>query len=103
VAYPELKRRGKEIYFYHQPNFEIDFLIKEGLKVIQLFQASYSLESEDTRKKEIRALMKGKTIHLIPLWKWLFTLLMNKLDKAKGIRNTPGMMPIEAEDTTHLW
>jgi len=97
MAYLELKRRRKEIYFYHQPNFEIDFLIKEGLKVIQLIQVSYSLESEDTRKREIRALIKGsqevncdnlyiitwdtegqesakgKTIHLIPLWKWLLT------------------------------
>jgi len=36
IVFLELKRRGREIYFYSQQDYEVDFLIKEGLKIKQL-------------------------------------------------------------------
>ncbi|MDO9464803.1 MAG: ATP-binding protein [bacterium] len=95
LVFLELMRRGKEIYFYSQPNYEVDFLVKEGLKIKQLIQVSFSISDEGTRKREIKALLKGskelrcnelimitwdeqgeekvnsKVIKIIPLWRWL--------------------------------
>lgn len=95
AVFIELKRRNCEIYFYSQGNYEIDFLIREGQRVIQLIQVGYSVEDTITRKREIRALLKAsqelrcrdllvitwdtekeekinsRKIKFIPLWKWL--------------------------------
>ncbi len=95
AVFIELKRKKCEIYFYAQSNYEVDFVIREGQKVIRLIQVSYSVEDEVTRKREVRALLKasrelrcnnlsvitwdydeekrckGKKIKFIPLWKWL--------------------------------
>lgn len=95
LVFLELKRQNKEIYFYSQSNYEIDFLIREDLKIKQLIQVCYSMESGETRKREIKALLKAakglkcsnlliitwdeereeeinsKTIKFCPLWKWL--------------------------------
>ncbi|MCK4429112.1 MAG: ATP-binding protein [Candidatus Aenigmarchaeota archaeon] len=84
-----------EIYYWKNSNAEIDFVLKDGLKVKQLIQVCYSMEDEETRKREIRGLLKaskelkckdlliisfdeeadikqeGKTIKIVPLWKWL--------------------------------
>lgn len=85
-----------EIYYWKNPQHEeVDFVIKEGLKVRQLIQACWNIDDYDTKKREIRALLKaskelkcrnllvitedeegeektkGKTIRYIPLWKWL--------------------------------
>jgi len=95
LVFLELKRRGKEIYFYSQPNYEVNFLIKEGLEIRQLIQVCYSLKDEKTEKREFKALLKAseelkcnhlliitwdeegeqkvnaKKIKIYPLWKWL--------------------------------
>ncbi len=97
LVYLELKIRGKEIYFYSQNNFEVDFLIREDLKIKQLIQVCFSVADESTKKREIRALVKASErlncndliiitwdeeeemvfnsnkIKFIPLWKWLLT------------------------------
>jgi len=94
-VYLELKIRGKEIYFYSQNNYEVDFLIREDLKIKQLIQVCFSVADESTKKREIRALVKASErlncndliiitwdeedemefnsnkIKLTPLWKWL--------------------------------
>ncbi|MBI4374340.1 MAG: ATP-binding protein [Deltaproteobacteria bacterium] len=99
----EWKRRGEEIYFYSQGNYEIDFVIRKGTRINQLLQVSYSLEDRDTRKREVQSLLHAsKKLHcenlaivtwdteaeekvgpakikIVPLWKWLLT----------GITNTP--------------
>lgn len=91
---------GLEIFYWKDPQgHEVDFVVKEGLKVSQLIQVCYNLENTKTKEREIRALlkaseelrcndlliitedyegeenaewfgMKGK-IKFIPLWKWL--------------------------------
>lgn len=95
LVFLELRRRQKEVYFYTQPNYEVDFVIKEGLKISQLIQVCFSLADTNTRKREIKALVKAsdklkcdnlvvitwdqegsegkdsKEIRFIPLWKWL--------------------------------
>ncbi|MCD6476751.1 MAG: ATP-binding protein, partial [Candidatus Aenigmarchaeota archaeon] len=89
----KLKRDKKEIYYWKNKG-EIDFVIKEGLKVKQLIQVCYNINKE-TKKHEIKALIEAskklrcrnlliitedyeseekinkKKIKFIPLWKWL--------------------------------
>lgn len=95
VVFLELKRRGREIYYYSDGNSEVDFLLKDGLKIDQLIQVCYSLDNIETRDREIKSLVKASkklacenvviltwdvegeetvkntTIRLTPLWKWL--------------------------------
>jgi len=76
-------------------SFEVDFVIKQGLKIKQLIQVCYSLEDEKTKSREIKSLIKackelkcrdllvvtwdykgietseGCRIKYMPLWQWL--------------------------------
>lgn len=97
VVLLELKRREmQEIYFFqdYQAN-EVDFVIKQGLKVKQLIQVCHDLSDLDAKKREVKSLLKasqetrcsnlliinsdiggeekvkGKKIKYAPLWKWL--------------------------------
>ncbi len=101
----ELKKQeidGKiNLYYWKNPQQEeVDFVVKEGIKIKQLIQVCYNLENNDTKSREIRSLLKagaelkcknlsiitsekegeeeaewfgirGK-VKFIPLWKWLF-------------------------------
>lgn len=97
----ELKRRqatdpNYEIFYWKDISHrEVDFVIKEGLKVRQLIQVCWDINLPETRKREVRALHKamiefklkegliitedyegsemveGKKIAYVPLWKWL--------------------------------
>jgi predicted AAA+ superfamily ATPase len=97
VACQLIKRYNKENIFYWMSNTkeEVDFVVKEKLKVKQLIQVCYDVEDYDTKKREIKGLLKGskelkcnnliiitedkegeerienKKIKYIPLWKWL--------------------------------
>jgi predicted AAA+ superfamily ATPase len=53
----ELKRRGYEIFYYKtKDNFEVDFLIRQGSKIIKLIQVSDNLHNATTKAREVRAL-----------------------------------------------
>jgi len=93
IAFLHLRRKYDEI-FYSKLQKEVDFIIedKDSLKTINV---SYSLDVKDTRKREIDSLLqametyktkhgliitneneeeikiKGKTISVKPMWKWL--------------------------------
>jgi len=99
----ELLRSGLE-YFYFQTRdcYEVDFLVKDGLKIKQLMQVTYTSSFDEIDKRELRALLKtyelfkkhnpklvvvtwdyediielkwfGKRslVRFVPLWKWLF-------------------------------
>ncbi len=95
LVFLELKRRNEDIYFYYEPNFEIDFLIKRGMEIEQLIQVCFSLSGPDTKKREMNALSKASeklkcknatiltwdeageekigalTVKIMPLWQWL--------------------------------
>ena len=91
VAINLIRKYKNEVYFYHN-GVEVDFYLPEQKKLIQ---ASYSLQDESTFQRETEALIKvskrlevndlmiitkdeetvlvkdGKTIQVVPLWKWL--------------------------------
>lgn len=95
----EINGKLKFYYWKNSQQEEVDFVIKEGLKVKQLIQVCFDLSKTDTKNREIRALIKaGKelkcnnlliitedtekeekvewfgdkaVIKFIPLWKWL--------------------------------
>ncbi|MFH1711553.1 MAG: ATP-binding protein [Nanoarchaeota archaeon] len=74
---------------------EVDFVVKEGIKVKQLIQVCYNLDDLETKKREIKVLLKAseelkcnnlliinkdyegeekrenRKIKFMPLWKWL--------------------------------
>jgi hypothetical protein len=90
----ELKRRGKEIYFYKDSK-ECDFLIKEKNKITEAIQVSYEISSEETETREEEGLfeamkrfklkegliltqseekekeIEGLKIFYLPMWKWM--------------------------------
>jgi len=99
VVFLELKRKGKEIYYWKDAQQrEVDFVIKEGLVVKELIQVCLNLENEKTKKRETDALLIAmdefgikegtiitedykdeenfdeKIIKFIPLWEWLLTI-----------------------------
>jgi predicted AAA+ superfamily ATPase len=96
----ELLRRSskkeKELYYWKDRlGKEVDFVVKDGLKIKQLIQVCYDIDNYDTKKREIDALLKSsnelkckdllvitrdnegteehknRKINLVPLWKWL--------------------------------
>jgi predicted AAA+ superfamily ATPase len=96
----ELKRRSKECYYWKNlEKEEVDFVIKNNGKIDKLIQVSYDISDQDTKKREIRALLKAskalkcknlliinkdyygeedlgwfgikRKVKFIPLWKWL--------------------------------
>lgn len=96
LVFIELKRRGKEVYYYREKN-ECDFVVKDGLKIREAIQVTYVLE-EDNEKREINGLLEAmeklklkegiilthdqqsekkigkKKIKIIPVWKWLLDM-----------------------------
>lgn len=62
--YIELKRRGKEIYYFSQKH-ECDFLVKENLHITEAIQVVYSLTSENAQR-EIAGLQEAMVTYNIP-------------------------------------
>ena len=87
-----------EIYYWKDyQQREVDFVLKKRTKVEQLIQVCYSLEDYNTKKREIKALLKASkelkcknlliiswdeeteikennlVIKIVPLWKWLLS------------------------------
>lgn len=100
LVFIELVKRGnqpnRELFYYKTRNDrEIDFVRKEGYKVVELIQTSYDVSNPDTLGREIKALVEageelevtkltlitwnekrevekgGVTIQVVPLWEWL--------------------------------
>lgn len=47
-------------YFKTKEGYEVDFLIKEGLRIKQLIQATYANDFNEIDRIEIRAPLKAK-------------------------------------------
>jgi len=95
LVFIELRRRGKDIYYWKNGKVEVDFVVKEGLKPTEVLQVCWDITNKKTKKREIKGLIaalqtfnlkKGiiitedyygvetveeKKITFIPLWKWL--------------------------------
>ncbi len=96
----ELHRRKEEKYYWkNSEKEEVDFVLKRDTKIKQLIQVCYDISEPDTKKREIRTLLKAskdlgcdnllvinkdysgeensewfgikRKVKLIPLWKWL--------------------------------
>ena len=98
LVFVELLRRFrpqmKDIYYYSDRSNEIDFVICDHNRVLALYQVSYDISSEKTRKRELNALVnvseklgcadlylitdheyaditeKGRTIKIRPAYDW---------------------------------
>ena len=60
----ELKKRslkeGTQLYYWKsRDQEEVDFIIREGLKITQLIQVCWSFEQTRTQEREVRALLKA--------------------------------------------
>lgn len=95
----ELQNHFRIYYWKNQQGEEVDFVVRKGLKVVQLIQVCFNLQNSETKNREIRALVKAihelkctnafvitenqegeeevewfglrGRIKFIPLWKWL--------------------------------
>lgn len=60
IVYLELRRRYKEIFYYKtEDSLEVDFLVREGNKIVLLIQVTDSLKDPKTREREYKALIKA--------------------------------------------
>ncbi len=102
VAGELLRRFGKEnVFYWKNSSVEVDFVLKKKLKVSQIIQVCYNIESPETKKREIKGLLKAsqelkcnnllvitadyegeetvvrtkisRKVKYIPLWKWLLS------------------------------
>jgi predicted AAA+ superfamily ATPase len=97
-----LKKIYGENLFYYNRTVEVDFFIPNENRAIQV---SYSIAEEQTKEREIKALLKlaevysvkhleiitydyeasivqnGITIKVLPIWKWLLKLIPSNGDK----------------------
>lgn len=66
IVYLELKRRyagqGYDIYYHREKTSETDFIVCDGNKAIGIYQVSYDISNEKTRKREIRGCLAGAKI-----------------------------------------
>ena len=93
LIFLELRRRNKKI-FYNRDNYECDFIIQEKEKIVRAVQVTENLNA-DNEKREVEGILeamnkfklkegfiitldeerdieiKGKKIHVLPVWKWL--------------------------------
>jgi uncharacterized protein len=96
IVFLELHRRGEEVFYYRTTNgLEVDFLCRRDNRPAALIQTAWTMEGEDTRKRELRALAKAMaelnlkealivthdeegeipvnngTVRLVPAWRFL--------------------------------
>ncbi len=89
-------RKNNEIYYWKNlKQQEVDFVVKDNLRVVQLVQVCSDIENPEAKKREISAMLvaskelrcnnlliitddfegkeqiEKKVLHYIPLWKWL--------------------------------
>jgi len=99
IVYLELLRRKagteNDIYYYQGRSAEADFVVCDGNKTLAVYQVSYNIANNKTRKREIKGCIAGAkatkcdnlflitdhesevieedgyTIQVVPIWEWL--------------------------------
>ena len=99
IVYLELLRRkastGNDIYYFQGRSTEADFVVCDGNKTLAVYQVSYDISKDTTRRREVRGCItaakatmcnnlflitdhesgtieeEGYTIQVIPVWEWL--------------------------------
>ena len=104
LVFIEFLKKFDQVFYWKEygkaEGREVDFVIKEGLKVKQLIQVTYASERDEIEKREINSLLKaaeifksskpdllvitwdyegeekfkGRKIKFTPLWKWLLRI-----------------------------
>lgn len=93
MAFISLRKKHKDIYYFQEKN-ECDFVVKEGMNIVNAIQVCYEL-NEDNKRREINGLIEAmekfnlkegliltynqedkistgnNKIIIEPLWKWL--------------------------------
>jgi hypothetical protein len=88
-------RRLKRDIFYHNGNFECDFVIRHNKKITEAIQVCYNMETQEIQKRELQGISEAMntynlktgtiitmneereikqnntTIKIIPAWKWI--------------------------------
>ncbi len=59
LVFQELRRRGSDVFTWTQPEYAVDFLLRDGRRVAELIQVCAGLDTEETVAREYRALHKG--------------------------------------------
>ena len=62
IVYIELLRRYKKEnvdVYYHKDGYEIDFVVVDKTKILELIQVTYKMDSVKTRNRELGGLAKG--------------------------------------------
>lgn len=106
IVYIELLRRNRplnqDVYYYRSASgYEADFIVCKDNFVSEIYQVSYDISNEKTRKRELRGLVaaseetgcrnlflitdfwredvvvKDLTIHIVPAYNWLLELLLS--------------------------
>lgn len=94
LVFMDMRRRGKNVYYWKGKG-EVDFVVKEGMKIDKLIQVCWEINNARTKEREVKALVEamekfdigegvvitddyfgdeeknGKIISFIPLWCWL--------------------------------
>ncbi|MBU1055687.1 MAG: ATP-binding protein [Proteobacteria bacterium] len=88
LVFLELKRQNKEIYYGRScKGKEVDFIIKEGLRVTEAIQVCASLSDEKTLQRETQAMME----------------VCKELEKGRNVDNVqPLQMTIISEDDERI-
>ncbi len=95
LVHLELRRQGKEIYYYHTGKEECDFVVRNGFGVETVIQVCFSFETSIIRERELAGLLAAMReyqltegyvltgsyeeelkleeyfVHIMPVWKWL--------------------------------
>ena len=62
IVFIELLRRYKKDHvdvFFHKNGYEVDFIVVEKTKILELIQVTYVMDSPKTRTREMNGLVKG--------------------------------------------
>ncbi|MEW6529180.1 MAG: ATP-binding protein [Candidatus Micrarchaeota archaeon] len=94
-------KKNLEIYYWKE-NYEVDFIVKDGMKVKELIQVCWDITNYETREREIKSLLKALkkfklkqgliitedfegeekinevVIRFTPLWAWLISQELNR-------------------------
>jgi predicted AAA+ superfamily ATPase len=82
IVYLELRRKYSQIFYYKtEDDLEVDFLIREGTKIVLLIQVTESLKEPKTREREYKGLRQA----------------MKELDVDKGLILTDEEEPADPE------
>ena len=105
----ELRRNGRTVY-YHKQKHECDFIVREKNKIVAAIQVCWSMETENTRRREIAGLteamerygltegliltdseektikLEKRKIRVVPVYKWLLQSGNIKVNNSKDMQ-----------------